>query len=175
MTRLSTSVSRLGRDVTLGDIFAKPMAKALERLRTSAGTVRSLSVPSRCLFVNVFYYLPLRLPLLLFYAAQRIPSCRQKNRYASSLFPSMVGPTPMISWFCVDLLFGIKPALKDLWAFNVSLLAARSSLITASINYNSLPDINIVFSRMIIKHRNCAAVDFWSATSQTGLSSLFQQ
>jgi hypothetical protein len=44
----------IGRSVTLGDIFEKPMKKAVDRLKMSAYAVQGFSVLSRILFVNVF-------------------------------------------------------------------------------------------------------------------------
>jgi ribonuclease HI len=47
------------------------------------------------------------------------------------------------------------------WAFNVSLLAVRSPHISSSANYFLLPHIDLRFTKIITKHRDAAAVDFW--------------
>src|SRR5262249_54727288 len=44
----------LGREVTLGDIFAKPYEKALKRLSDQRNIIRPLSLANRILYVNTF-------------------------------------------------------------------------------------------------------------------------
>src|SRR6185312_6784223 len=44
----------IGRAVTLGDIFAKPLDKAMKRLSAHRNIVRPLSLTSRILYVNTF-------------------------------------------------------------------------------------------------------------------------
>src|SRR6185312_13986017 len=65
------------------------------------------------------------------------------------------------SLVCAGSLWHVRPALKDLWAFNVSLLAVRSPYIRTTVNYNSLPYVHIKHSRFISEHRDAAAIDFW--------------
>src|SRR5579872_5572122 len=62
---------------------------------------------------------------------------------------------------CANSLWHVRPALKDLWAFNLSLLAVRSPFIRATANWNSLPCVNVEFSKLICDHRDAAAIDFW--------------
>ena len=44
----------IGRDVTLGDIFASPYKKAVDRINSCRSVVRGLSVSNRILFINIF-------------------------------------------------------------------------------------------------------------------------
>ena len=58
-------------------------------------------------------------------------------------------------------MFSIRPPLKDLWAFNLSLLASRSNAISATCNYYDIQDVSVRHSRFIKEHRDAAAIDFW--------------
>jgi hypothetical protein len=44
----------IGRDVTLDEIWSSPYNKALDKIKKSHSFVKSLSLPNRLLFVNVF-------------------------------------------------------------------------------------------------------------------------
>src|SRR3954471_20888252 len=66
------------------------------------------------------------------------------------------------SLVCASSLWHVRPALKDLWAFNVSLLAVRSPLIRTTANFNNLPLVRIRYTRLISKYRDAAAVNFWN-------------
>ena len=150
----------IGREVTLGDVFEKPMRKAEERLRTSAVVVKGLSVLSRCLFVNVFI-VSLFSYHCCFYLLPKEFLDSTRKLISKLVIPFNGGAYSYETLLCLDLLLGIKPALKDLWSFNVSLLAARSDFINSRANYNELPLISIVYSRVIKSHRDCAAIDYW--------------
>ena len=65
------------------------------------------------------------------------------------------------SLVCWTKLFSIKPSLKDLWAYNAALLAARSPILHSRLNYWKLPKLEVVISKSISNHRDAAAVDFW--------------
>src|SRR5947209_4596910 len=66
------------------------------------------------------------------------------------------------SLVCASSLWHTRPALKDLLAFNVSLLAVRSPLIHSTANFNSLPLIRVNYTKFISDYRDAAAVDFWN-------------
>src|SRR3954470_19127031 len=66
------------------------------------------------------------------------------------------------SLVCADSLWHVRPALKDPWAFNLSLLAIRSPLIHSTANFKWLPLVQAENSRLISWHRDPAAVDFWN-------------
>ena len=55
---LRDSTTHLGividREVTLGDIFASPFKKAVDRINSCRSVVRGLSVSNRILFINTF-------------------------------------------------------------------------------------------------------------------------
>ena len=78
-------------------------------------------------------------------------------------FPFNGGAYTTDSLVCAKSLFGIKPPLKDVWAFNISLLAVRSKRFfhDCALSYNELPYISVVGNMFINDHRDCAAVDFW--------------
>ena len=63
---------------------------------------------------------------------------------------------------CAQHLLRVKP-LKDVWAQNVALLAARSPLINAACTYYELPDHHVAMetTKLISVHRDAAAVDYW--------------
>ena len=65
------------------------------------------------------------------------------------------------SLVCWSKLFAIKPSLKDLWAYNISLVAARSQILHSKANYWNLPDLEVIFSKSICNHRDAATVNFW--------------
>ena len=44
----------IGREITLGDIYAKPLDKALKRLAAHRNVVRPLSLSNRIIYVNTF-------------------------------------------------------------------------------------------------------------------------
>src|SRR4051794_30758934 len=66
------------------------------------------------------------------------------------------------------LLWHVRSALKDRWAFNLSLLAVRSSLIHSPAHCNSLP-LHVKNRRLISRHRDAAAVDFLERYPHTAL------
>lgn len=73
---------------------------------------------------------------------------------------------------CASALFKIRP-LKDVWAQNVALLAARSPLITATCKYSELPDHHKLMktSKLIRIHRDAAAI-LWRGAHSTENDSL---
>ena len=65
------------------------------------------------------------------------------------------------SLVCRRVLYGVKPSLRDPWAFVISLLAVRSPLALSTANYRDLPDVGIKYTRLIRRHRDAASVDLW--------------
>ena len=150
----------IGREVTLGDIFASPFKKAVDRINNCRSVVKGLSVPNRILFINTFVISLFSYHALFFV----IPSEHYqtiKGMICKIVTPFNGGAYTYETLVCLNTLFSIRPSLKDLWAFNVSLLASRSSLISTTCNYNDIPFMNIVFSKFIREHRDTAAYDFW--------------
>ena len=69
---------------------------------------------------------------------------------------------PYQALVCAKGIFGVKVALKDVWAFIISLLAVRSKIFSnTSANYHLLPHIDLRFKMFISQHRDAAAVDVW--------------
>ena len=67
----------------------------------------------------------------------------------------------LIPLVCAKKLFSIKPALKDVWAFNLSLLAVRSRFFLDSLNYHAFPKLHMKNNMLITDHRDAACIDFW--------------
>ena len=150
----------IGRRVTLGDLWEGPIRKARSRISTSRALVRSLSLSLRVLFVNVFIVSLFSYIALFFVLPEEL--WRGVRSAILSLFPFNGTAYPYEALVCGRQVFSIKPALKDVWAFNVSLLAVRSKLFTCtSNNYFLLRHYELYGSMRISHHRNAAAVDFW--------------
>ena len=114
----------IGREVTLGDLWAGPTAKAEARLRANKVQITSLSLSSRMLYMNVFV-IPLFSYIALFFI---LPEGLWKRiRFLISQYFPFHGTaffTDVLT--CSKQFYGVKPGLRDLWAFNISLLAVRS-------------------------------------------------
>ena len=150
----------VGRAVTLAHLWAGPTAKAEARLKANKILLSSLSLSTRMLFMNVFI-IPLFSYIALFFI---LPESLWKvirgmiHRY----FPYNGGAYFADELVCSKFFYGVKPPLKDVWAFNISLLAVRSKFFPdCGILYKDLPLINIVGNMFITDHQDCAAVDFW--------------
>ena len=149
----------IGRLVTLGDIFAKPLEKALRRLSAHHNIVRPLSLPNRILYVNTFIVSIFSYHMLFFllpmeYYKQLVTAIRRL------VIPYNGTGFTYSSLVCSNSLWHVRPALKDLWAFNLSLLAVRSPIIHSTANFNSLPLILVNQTKFISDHRDVAAIDF---------------
>ncbi len=150
----------IGRDVTLDEIWNTPYKKALERIRAASPFVRSLTFANRITYVNVFII------SIFSYIGQFFvlpPDLWKPLVRAISLLiiPFHGGAFTYDSLICSNLLFGSRPFLKDVWTYNISLLASRSNLIETSTNYNNLPYVDLSSTKIIKRHRDAAAVDFW--------------
>jgi ribonuclease HI/exonuclease III len=151
---------KIGRDITLGDIFEGPYNKAVARISSCRPVVRSLPISGRILFVNTFI-ISLFSYHSLFFVIPKEYSTSIRGLVSKLVTPFNGGAYTYDSLLCLNFVYSIRPALKDLWAFNVSLLAARSPFISTSDKYNTLPAISIVRSKFIRDHRDAAAIDFW--------------
>ena len=150
----------IGRKITLGDIFAKPYDKAVHRVASCASAVRALSVPARVLFVNVFITSLFSYHCLFFILPKEfLDSIRRL--VCKLVIPFNGAAYTYDSLICWTSLFSIKPSLKDLWAYNVALLASRSTFIHSTSNYWDLPSLEVVYNKSITNHRDAAAIDFW--------------
>lgn len=150
----------IGRGITLGDIFDSPYKKALSILAASRSSVLSLSIPSRILFINIFV-VSLFAYHFLFFVFPKEMYVTLKEIIRKMVAPFNGGAYSYDSLISLHAFFSIKPPLKDLWCFNVSLLAARSPIINSKENYNDLPYISVIRSKFISDHRDAAAIDFW--------------
>ena len=150
----------IGRNVTLSDIWDIPLQKALARIRSARSFVRSLPLTKRILFVNVFIVSIFSYVGLFFVLPTGIWR-KIRLEIAKLVIPFNGSGFTYESLVCADVVYNIKPALKDVWAFNISLLASRSCFISSAIRYHDLPRIDIRYSKLISCHRNAAAVDFW--------------
>ena len=151
----------VGREVTLAHLWAGPTAKAETRLKTNKSLITSLPLSLRMLYMNVFI-IPLFSYIALFFV---LPPAlwRRIRSLIHRFFPFNGGAYFIDDLVCAKQLYGLKPPLKDVWAFNISLLAVRSERfsLNCTLNYNDLPKIDIVHNMFIKDHRDCAAVDFW--------------
>src|SRR4051812_27939930 len=109
----------------------------------------SMSLLFLCFLIALFFILPPDLWKIFVRAVCKI-------------FPFNGGGFSYSSLVCARKIFSVKTALKDVWAFNVSLLAVRSPLFSdLAANYHELPHVNVLGSLFIRDHRDAAAVDFW--------------
>ena len=151
----------VGRQVTLEMLWKGPVGKALAKVQACKTLVRSFPLSLRIVFTNVFIVSFFSYIGLFFV----LPTTIWKKVRAAvlTLFPFNGTAYPYEALVCGKQIFCIKPALRDVWAFNVSLLAVRSPLFSVTTNnYHSLPIIKLQYGEMrISKHRDAAAVDFW--------------
>jgi hypothetical protein len=150
----------IGRDVTLDEIWSTPYKKALERIRIARPFVKSLSFANRITYANVFII------SIFSYIGQYfvLPSDLWKplvRAISLLIIPFHGGAFSYDSLVCSNLMFGSRPFLKDVWTYNISLLASRSCLIETDSNYNNLPYVDLSSTKLINHHRDAAAVDFW--------------
>ena len=103
----------IGRAINLGDIFAKPLEKALKRLAAHRNVVRRLSLTNRILYVNtfivsIFSYHMLFFLLLREYYSQLVTCIRRL------VIPFNGTGLTYGSLVCASSLWHPRPALKDL-------------------------------------------------------------
>ena len=151
---------RIGRDVTLADVWSGAVTKAIDRINLCKGMVRALPLHTRILFLNVFIVSIFSYISLFFILPVEIWKSL-KTLISRSFIPYRGGGFTYESLVCITEIYGAKPALKDVWAFNISLLAVRSPFFSSSLNYHQLPSIDIRHNMHITDHRDAAAVDFW--------------
>ncbi len=110
----------IGRDVTLEHIWAGPLTKAIRKITVNLSLLRSLSLSSRILFVNVFI-ISLFSYISLFFI---LPTEIWKNfrNTLKKIFPFNGGAYAYSTLVCAKSIFFVKPALRDVWAANISLL-----------------------------------------------------
>ena len=150
----------IGREVTLQEIWEVPFSRALARINKVRSYVRSLPLHKRILYVNVFIVSIFSYIGLFFILPTGI---WKKIKYEISrlIIPFNGGGFTYFSLICSNMVYNFKPALKDVWAFNISLLASRSPYISSNLNYFDLPRIDVRYTKIIKHHRDAAAVDFW--------------
>ena len=150
----------VGRSVTLGMLWEGPIQKAHSRINTHRTLVRSLSLPMRILFTNVFIVSLFSYIALFFVLPEEL--WRVVRSAILSLFPFNGTAYPYEALVCGKQIFSIKPALKDVWAFNISLLAVRTKLFKCTtVNYFDLPHVDFRSNMRISLHRDSAAVDLF--------------
>lgn len=150
----------IGRDVTLEDIWKGPITKASDRIRNCSHIVKNMSIRYRIIFINTFI-VSIFSYISLFFILPPDLWGNIKSLISKAIIPFNGGAYSYFSLICADYLYGVKPALKDVWAFNISLLAARSSLFHTTPNYHDLPYIKTKFNLHISSHRDAAAIDLW--------------
>jgi hypothetical protein len=101
------------------------VGKALNRIKNAKNAVKPLSLSNRILYVNIFIISLFSYVGLFFVLPAEIWSTI-KGAIAKLVTPFNGGAYTYESLICAKALFGMKPALKDVWAFNISLLAVRS-------------------------------------------------
>ena len=112
--------------------------------------VRPLSLTSRIIYVNTFIVSIFAYHMLFFllpieYYNQLVTAIRRL------VIPFNGSGLTYGSLVCANSLWHTRPALKDPWAFNLSLLAARSPLINSTANFNTLPLIHVNRSMLIYR------------------------
>ena len=100
-------------------------------------------------YIGLFFVLPHELWLVV-------------KGLVASFFPFRGRAYSYESLVCSQQIFSVKPALKDVWAFNVSLLAVRSPLfVSPPRNSAQLVRPDLTDCMFIHVHRDAAAYDFW--------------
>ena len=150
----------IGRDVTLDDLWRAPITKAKERIRQCAPLVKCMSVRHRVTFANCFIASLFSYVSLFFVLPTELWKII-KNLVAKAIIPFNGGAFTYDTLLCGHKIYHLKPALRDVWAANVSLLAVRSSYFNPDLNYHDLPAIDLRFNMHISDHRDAAAVDLW--------------
>ena len=141
------------------------MSKAVSKVNANLTLLRSLSLTSRILYVNVFIVSLFSYISLFFILPPDLWTVVKES--IRKVFPFNGGAYTYTSLVCAKQVFRISPALKDVWAFNLSLLAVRSPFFAdLSANYHHLPDLRLKarHSLFIRDHRDAAAVDFWRSS-----------
>jgi hypothetical protein len=142
----------IGRDVSLEDIWGSPMSKALAKLKTNKNLIHALPLSSRFLFVNVFIVSLFSYHALFFILPTDLWK-KIKSAISRTIIPFNGGAFTYSSLVCAKKIFSVKPSLKDVWAFNISLLAVRSKFFSPTINYHQLPTIKVKHNMHITDHR----------------------
>ena len=150
----------IGRDVTLEMVFESPFRKATDRINKCRSAVKSMPIAQRILFVNVFIVSLFSYHFLFFILPSELYR-ELKGLITSLVTPYHGGAYTYETLVCLSSVFSFRPALKDLWGVNVSLLAMRSEYIRASCDYASLPAIKMKNNMFISNARDAAAVDYW--------------
>ena len=104
------------------------MSKAVSKINSNLTLLRSLPLPSRILFFNVFIVSLFSYISLFFILPPELWSVVKEA--IRKVFPFNGGAYTHTSLVCAKQLFRVRPALKDVWAFNTSLLAVRSPFFT---------------------------------------------
>ena len=158
----------IGAQVSLDDIFAPTIAKARMRLASFHLILQRLPLYKKVLVINIFIN-SLFSYKFRFYALPMEAYDKLKEVIRTALTPLNGGAFPYTSLIFPTEQLGLKNVLKDLWAFNTSLLATRSVYILAKDRYWDLPYAPQLLSRdgrndekLIYRHRDAAAIDFWS-------------
>jgi ribonuclease HI/exonuclease III len=117
-----------GHDVTIGDVFAKPLAKLEARIALYGPVLRRLSLHLRVVAVNVFllslfsyhitFYFPLAVIDLIHKAIRPVLVCFNGTAY--KLGHLVLGPGLGA--------YGLVTPLKDIWAWSVAMLANKFDL-----------------------------------------------
>ena len=119
----------IGREVTLKDIWEGAMDKAISRINSARSFVKTLPLAKRILYVNVFI-VSIFSYIGLFFVLPT-PLWRViKNAISKLIIPFNGSAFTYESLVCSNIFYKIKPPLKDVWAFNISLLASRSPFIS---------------------------------------------
>jgi len=151
----------IGREVSLEDVWEGPLTKALQKIKNNFSLIRALPFSSRILFINVFIVSLFSYHGLFFILPTELWK-KIKNAISKVVIPFNGGAFTYDSLVCAKKIFSLKLPLKDVWAFNISLLAVRSPLFkNPTQNYFSLPTIRTNYNMHIVDHRDAAAVDFW--------------
>ena len=147
-----------GADITLEDVFNGPIAKMKDRLRLLAPVLSHLPLHKKIMIVNT-YIVSLFSYACLFFVLPTELWTKIKEAIRLAVTPFNGGAYPYEALVCGGLQLGLKPALKDVWAFGLSLLAVRSPQFP--MNGVTPRFVDIRSSMSIVQHRNSAAYDLW--------------
>ena len=132
----------IGRDVTLDEIWEAPVNTAINRLNRARSFLRSLSVTNRIIYVNVFIT-SIFSYIGLFFVLPTDTWKVIKGHISKAVIPYNGGAYTYESLVCRGVLYGVKPSLRDPWAFVISLLAVRSPLALSTANYGTFQTLGL--------------------------------
>jgi hypothetical protein len=157
-----------GASVTLENVFERPLKAFRVKSSLFFSTFKRSSIRFKNLLCNV-YLLSLFSYLACFFCIPKEILDEVNLFFRSFCVPLGGRGVHLPAFFCLENQFFVNPPLKDLWCYNVALLASRSPLISMTGTFSSIPPVSLRNCMHIFDHRNAAAKDFWLFSSRNDI------